>query len=219
MNYSGIIFDLDGTLLDTLEDLADSVNSILSEINLPQHPLEDYRYHVGKGMRNLITNVLPQEMRTAELIDRCVDMMFTEYGKRWDAKTKIYDGIPELLDTLTSMNMRMSVVSNKEHHFTLRVVDRFLGRWRFDAVFGERQGVPRKPDPAGLMEAAAVMGVEPRRIICLGDSGSDMTAAVSAGMLPVGALWGFRDRDELLGHGAKMLISGPLQLAEIICGH
>lgn len=214
MKYKGIIFDLDGTLLDTLEDLADSVNAILAELNLPLHSLADYRYHVGKGMRSLITNVLPAEARSDKLIDECIDRMFAEYGKRWDAKTHPYDGVPELLETLTAHNIPMSIVSNKEHHFTLRVTEKFLGRWKFRAVFGEREGVARKPDPVSLLEAAKIMGLGCEDIICLGDSGSDMTAAVNAGMHPVGALWGFRDAGELLQNGAEVLVRRPMELTD-----
>ena len=216
MKYTGIIFDLDGTLLDTLEDLADSMNAVLADLNLPQHPLSDYRLFVGKGMRNLITNVLPPEMRNDELIEKCFTAMFTEYGRRWDAKTHPYEGIPELLDALTDMKIQMSIVSNKDHYFTLRVVEKFLGKWKFHAVFGERQGIPRKPDPVSLIEAAGIMALRPAEIICLGDSGSDMTAAISAGMLPVGALWGFRDAEELKDHGAEVLLNNPVELLNLL---
>lgn len=216
MKYTGIIFDLDGTLLDTLEDLADSMNAVLAGLDLPQHPLSDYRYHVGKGMRNLITNVLPPELRNDELIENCFTAMFTEYGSRWDAKTQPYDGIPELLDALTAMKICMSIVSNKDHYFTTRVVEKFLGRWKFDAVFGERSGIARKPDPVSLIEAAGIMALSPGEIICLGDSGSDMTAAINAGMLPVGALWGFRDAQELLDNGAKKLLKKPGELLNLL---
>lgn len=216
MKFKGIIFDLDGTLLDTLEDLADSVNAILAGLNLPQHSLDDYRYHVGRGMRSLITNVLPAEMRSDKLLNECVARMFAEYGKRWDAKTRLYEGIDGLLDTLTAHNIPMSIVSNKEHHFTLRVTEKFLGRWKFSAVFGEREGVARKPDPVSLFEAAGIMELKCEDILCLGDSGSDMAAALNAGMYPVGALWGFRDADELLVHGAKVLVKHPVEVAELL---
>lgn len=215
MKYKGIIFDLDGTLLDTLEDLADSVNAILAGLGLPLHSLADYRYHVGKGMRSLITNVLPPELRDDKLIDECVGRMFVEYGRRWDARTHPYDGIPGLLDALAVRNIPMSIVSNKEHHFTLRVTEKFLGRWHFHAVFGERSGVARKPDPVSLLEAAGIMELRCGDIVCLGDSGSDMAAAVNAGMHPVGALWGFREAEELLSGGAKVLVKHPADLVKL----
>ena len=214
MKYKGIIFDLDGTLLNTLEDLADSVNAVLAGLDLPQHTLADYRYHVGRGMRSLITNVLPAGLRDEKLIDECCGKMFIEYGKRWDAKTRPYEGIPVLLDSLEAHNIPMSIVSNKEQHFTLRVVEKFLGKWKFQAVFGERKGVARKPDPVSLVEAAGIMELKCGDILCLGDSGSDMTAAVNAGMHPVGALWGFRDAGELLQNGAEVLVRRPMELTD-----
>ena len=216
MKYKGIIFDLDGTLLNTLEDLADSMNAVLAGLNLPLHPLSDYRYHLGRGMRSLISNVLPPELRSHELIEKCFTEIFTEYGKRWDSKTRPYEGIPGLLDDLTARGISMSIVSNKDHYFTVRVVEKFLGRWKFHAVFGERQGVARKPDPVSLVEAAGIMGLNSAEIICLGDSGNDMAAAVEAGMLPVGALWGFREAEELLACGAKVLVKQPPDMLPLI---
>ncbi|HNX25635.1 MAG TPA: HAD family hydrolase, partial [Spirochaetota bacterium] len=133
-----------------------------------------------------------------------------------DAKTHPYEGIPELLDSLSTHNIPMAIVSNKEQHFTLRVVEKFLGRWKFHAVFGEREGVARKPDPVSLLEAAGIMELRCGDILCLGDSGSDMAAAVNAGMHPVGALWGFREADELLVHGAEVLVKQPADLVRLL---
>lgn len=213
--FKGVIFDLDGTLLDTLEDLADSMNAVLGKMNLPQHPLTDYRYFVGKGMHNLVRNALPPDMREEGFVDSCFDRMFVEYGKRWDRKTRIYNGIPELLEALTVTGIRMSIVSNKAQHFTIPVVEKYLSRWKFCAVFGERQGVPRKPDPVSLIEAAEIMGLSHEEIVCLGDSGSDMTSALNAGMFPAGALWGFRGPEELISSGAEILIEHPMELLKL----
>lgn len=215
MNFEAVIFDLDGTLLDTLEDLSDSMNSVLERISLPPHSLSDYKILVGKGMLNLVTSALPPEMRTEERIDQCYTAMFEEYGRRWDKKTRPYEGIDILLDVLNQKKIKAAVLSNKLDQLTQLVVKKYLGRWRFEAVFGEREGVPRKPDPAGLLEISDMMNVPPDAIICLGDSGSDMTAAIKAGMYPAGALWGFRGRDELLSHGALKLFEKPVDLLEL----
>ncbi len=212
MKFKAVIFDLDGTLLDTLEDLADSMNTVLSAMSLPLIPLNEYKILVGKGMRNLVTSALPAEMRSEELIDRCYSAMFEEYGRRWCVKTRPYDGIPELLDGLASQGIPAAILSNKMDEITQLIVKKYLGRWKFEAVFGEREGVPRKPDPAGLLEIAGITGIPAAGIICLGDSGSDMTAAIAAGMYPVGALWGFRSRSELVGHGAEKVIETPPEL-------
>lgn len=212
MNFKAVIFDLDGTLLDTLDDLADSMNSVLGKMSLPLHSLSDYKTLVGKGMRNLVTYALPPELRTTEKVDECYAWMFEEYGRRWDVKTHPYDGIAELLEALTEKRVRMAILSNKVDVITQAVVKKYLGNWRFEAVFGERDNIPRKPDPAGLVEIAGLMKLPSEEIICLGDSGSDMTAALSAGMYPLGALWGFRDEDELLSHGALKVIARPEEL-------
>lgn len=215
MSFKAVIFDLDGTLLNTLEDLADSMNSVLHRLSLPPRPLSDYKILVGKGMRNLVTSALPPELRNDEKIEQCFNSMFEEYGRRWDIKTYPYEGIEELLTVLGRKNIRMAVLSNKLDHLTQLIVKKYLGRWDFDAVFGERDGVPRKPDPAGLFEISGIMNISPAEIICLGDSGSDMTAAISAGMYPAGALWGFRGREELVSHGAMRVFEKPVDLLEL----
>lgn len=216
MKCKAVIFDLDGTLLDTLDDLADSMNSVLAAMSLPLIPLNEYKILVGRGMRNLVTTSLPPELRSEELIDRCYSAMFEEYGRRWCIKTRPYDGIPELLDGLAVKEIPAAILSNKVDKITQLVVKKYLAGWKFEAVLGEREGVPRKPDPAGLLEIAGLMRIPADEIICLGDSGSDMTAALGAGMYPVGALWGFRSRSELVGHGAKKVIETPTELLAII---
>lgn len=215
MNFKAVIFDLDGTLLDTLEDLSDSMNSVLERLSLAAHTLSDYKILVGRGMRNLVTSALPPELRTKEIIEQCYTAMFEEYAGRWDKKTRPYKGIEELLTSLTGKNVAMAILSNKLDTLTQLVVQKYLGRWNFVAVFGEREGVPRKPDPAGLFEIAKIMNLSPDKILCLGDSGSDMTAAISAGMYPAGALWGFRGEEELTSHGALKVFEKPVDLLEL----
>lgn len=215
MNFKAVIFDLDGTLLDTLEDLSDSMNLVLESMSLPVHPLGDYKVMVGKGMRNLVTSALPPDMRKTDLIDKCYSAMFEEYGRRWDVKTSPYEGIDHLLNSLCQKNIRMAILSNKLDLLTQLVVKKYLGSWDFEAVFGEREGVPRKPDPAGLIEIAGIMNLSPGDVLCIGDSGSDMTAAINAGMYPAGALWGFRGREELISHGALRVFEKPVDLLEL----
>jgi len=215
MNFKAVIFDLDGTLLDTLADLSDSMNSVLERMSLPTHHLSDYKILVGRGMRNLVTSALPPEMRTGEIIEQCYTAMFDEYGRRWDKKTRPYEGIEELLTELGSKRIRMAILSNKLDTLTQLVVQKYLAKWNFEAVFGEREGVPRKPDPAGLFEIAGIMNITPAEILCLGDSGSDMTAAINAGMYPAGAQWGFRGREELISYGALKVFEKPADLLGI----
>lgn len=216
MKYRGAIFDLDGTLLDSLQDLADSMNQVLKSEGLPFHPVEDYKYFVGNGMYNLVMRTLPPEKREESYINHCYKLMNMEYEKRWADTTKPYEGIPELLDKLTNLKFKLAVLSNKPHRFTQLVVEKLLPHWKFDVVFGQRQGVPRKPDPAGAFEIAEILGIPPKEFLYFGDSGTDMTTAKAAGMFAVGVLWGFRTADELLESGADLLIEKPTDIFEFI---
>ncbi len=215
MKFKAVIFDLDGTLLDTLEDLADSMNSVLEIMGFTQHTINDYKVFVGKGLLNLVTQALPPESRTEENINSSFTRMLKVYGSRWDVKTHPYKGIEELLDELTARKISIAILSNKVNAITQSIVEKYFGRWKFEAVFGERDGVPRKPDPAALFEIAEIMKIRNNEILCLGDSGSDITAAINAGMYPVGALWGFRTAGELLANGAAKVISEPGELVKL----
>jgi phosphoglycolate phosphatase len=218
MRFKAVIFDLDGTLLDTIEDLADSMNSVLAAEGFPVHPVESYKYFVGTGVRNLVAKALPENYRDDATVERCVAAMRREYGLRWSNKTRPYEGIPELLDGLKESGVKMAVLSNKPDEFTRLITGKLLARWEFDVVFGERPMVPRKPNPAAALEIAAILGLNSGEILYLGDSGTDMQTARAAGMYAAGVLWGFRKADELLAAGAQSLISRPADLLDIIGG-
>ena len=210
--FKAVVFDLDGTLLDTLDDLADSMNHVLESNGFPIHDIDEYRYFVGNGLRNLATKALPPEHRNTETIDSAFNNMLKEYHKRWADKTIPYTGIPELLDQLTAKGIKLAILSNKEHGLTLKVVEKFLSKWKFEAVFGERIGIPRKPDPAAALEIIKILNIPAHDIIYLGDSGTDMQTATNSGMYAVGALWGFREAEELINSGAKRVIDTPGEL-------
>lgn len=216
MKYKAIIFDLDGTLMDTIEDLKDSMNSVLESHGFPTHDTETFKYFVGNGMRNLVIRSLPPEERNQAMIDSCFSQMREEYSKRWANKTKLYEGISELLDILKANNIKIAVLSNKVHEFTILMVNKFLAKWSFDVVLGERATVPRKPDPAGALEISSILGIPPEEFLYLGDSGTDMETANAANMYAIGVLWGFRKSDELLAAGAKNLIQRPLDLLDFL---
>jgi len=213
--YKAVIFDLDGTLLDTINDLADSMNSVLEHFNFPIHDTEAYKYFVGNGMRKLVERAFPETERTEENLKRGHAALLEEYNKRWDNKTRPYDGIPELLDALLEKGIKVAVLSNKAHEFTKLVVEKFLGKWKFDAVLGERNGLV-KPDPTGALEIAKQLGVETSECLYLGDTAVDMKTATSAGMHAVGVLWGFRKADELKEGGARILISHPAEVLDLL---
>jgi len=211
-----VLFDLDGTLLDTLEDLADSTNAALRQLGFPPHPTDAYRYFVGDGVTNLILRTLPEAHRDEPTVARAVDLMRRLYGEHWADKTRPYPGVPELLDALVARGVKMAVLSNKPHESTLLCVDRLLPRWRFHAVIGQSKAVPPKPDLAGVRTIIAQLGVPAEQFLYLGDTNTDMATANAAGMFAVGVLWGFRPADELREAGARVLIARPTDLLDLL---
>ena len=209
-----VIFDLDGTLLDTLEDLADAMNSVLRGRRLPIHPPAAYRRFIGEGVAKLVERALPENARQDSSIREGVAGMREAYAAMWNRKSRPYPGVPELLEDLKSRGVPMAVLSNKPHSFTRKVVDAYFGMERFEFVLGEKHG-RRKPDPAGALEIGASMGFAAGEICFLGDSGTDMETAGRAGMYPVGALWGYRTKEELEESGAEILLSRPAELIGI----
>jgi phosphoglycolate phosphatase len=216
MTYRAVLFDLDGTLVDTLQDLADSANYVLASSGFPQHEVQAYRYFVGSGVQALASMALPEDARDRQTVDIVASRIEEAYSRRWAEHTLPYPGIPELLDALTDLGIRMAVLSNKPQRSAELTVSRLLPRWHFDIVEGERPGVPLKPDPFAALQIARLMKMEPGEFLYLGDSATDMRTAVAAVMYPVGALWGFRTAQELLTGGAKALIQRPVDLLPLL---
>lgn len=216
MKFKAVLFDLDGTLLDTLEDLANSMNQVLLSFGLPTHEIPAYRYMVGEGVEVLVRRALPQDRLDEDTVARCMAGMREGYRRRWAETTRPYEGIPELLDGLTRRGLRLAVLSNKPDDMSKAVVGRFLSHWKFDPVWGARPGVPKKPHPAPLLEIARILGIHPEEFLYLGDTSTDMKAAQAAGMWPVGALWGFRTAEELLSSGARALLERPQGLLDLL---
>jgi phosphoglycolate phosphatase len=211
-----VIFDLDGTLLNTLEDIAASMNAALAANGFQTHPADAYRLLIGRGMMNLARAALPEDAREPAVVQKAAAAMRREYEKRWADKTRPYDGIPELLEKLCGAGIKTAVLSNKPDDFTRKCVGKFFPQYRFDAVLGEQPWIPKKPDPAAAFEIARQLGFSPAFFACLGDSDIDMQTAAAAGMLPLGALWGFRSAEELNEHGAQRLLDTPLDLIKLI---
>jgi len=216
---SAVIFDLDGTLLNTLKDLADCHNRILVSQGFPPHPEDAYRYFVGDGARKCVERTLPEAARTEQVINRCVQLQAQDYANNWHMATEEYEGITSLLEGLSENEIQIGVLSNKNHHFTELCIRHFFPNIAFDVVQGYMSGVPHKPDPAGALIIAAKMGVECPEIILLGDSAVDISTAIAAGMRGIGALWGFRTDRELIEAGATALLETPEQLLELIGLH
>ena len=216
MRLDGILFDLDGTLADTLEDLADAMDRVLRGAGLPGHGYAEYRRMVGHGIRQLVSAALPADRRDDPTVDACFAQMMADYGAHSLIKTHVYADVPELLAALRVRGLKLAVLSNKADEPTQRIVAALFADGVFDAVAGARTDVPLKPDPAGALLIAASLGLEPGRMLYVGDSPTDMRTALAAGMTPVGVSWGFRTRDELLEAGASALLDHPRELLGLL---
>lgn len=219
MRYKAVIFDLDGTLLDTLADLASSGNRMLEQLGFAPHPTEAYRYFVGDGMATLVERILPEQHRTPATLVKAIESFKEDYARNWAVETKMYPGIEEMLDGLTSMGVKICILSNKPDGFTTLCVDTLLPKWQFDPVHGQRDQVPKKPDPAGALEIIkqlATEATETKEILYVGDTAVDMQTAVGAQLDSVGVLWGFRDAEELQQNGATFLVSHPREIVDIV---
>ena len=210
------MFDLDGTLLDTLADLANAMNAALAELGFPTHPVEAYRYFVGDGIDTEAKRALPNDHHDSETIKKCVGLAAQYYGKCWSENTKPYPGILELLTSLQRRKIPMTVLSNKPHDFTKLIIEKLLSAWSFRIVRGVSDSTPTKPDAAGALQIAEELKIPPQRFLYLGDTNTDMQTADSAGMYALGALWGFRTADELLANGAKALVEKPQDVLKFL---
>lgn len=214
--FRAIIFDLDGTLLNTLSDLGNAVNRVLTKHNLPAHIIDAYRFFVGDGARMLIIRALPPQRRDESTINTCLDEFLKDYEQNADIQTEVYSGIAEMLDKLSDLGIKLAVLSNKPHKSAIKCMEAYFSKWKFEMILGQKETIPRKPDPAGALLIAGQIGIPAESFLYIGDSGVDMKTAVSAGMFPVGALWGFRTETELKDNGAKALLNHPADLFNLI---
>ncbi len=207
-----VLFDLDGTLTDTLTDIAAAMNRALLLHGLPEWPEEAYRYLVGDGAKVLSQRCVRDQQALAADVRATYQAYYQEHSL---VKTQPYPGVPEMLAGLAAAGVKLAVLSNKPDADTKAVVRHFFPEVPFAVVRGQLEGQPLKPDPAGALRVAAEMGIPPENFLYLGDTAVDMTCATAAGMHPVGALWGFRTAEELLESGAEHLLHRPEELLNL----
>jgi phosphoglycolate phosphatase len=214
MTIQAVIFDLDGTLLDTLQDIANAGNYALTQLGMPTHDPQAYRWFVGDGADVLVQRILPKDRQ-----DLCADCLrhFKAYYKDHAAETtRVYPGMNGLLDGLVARKVQLAVLTNKPHPTAQTVISHYFPRWQWKAVHGHRDDVPKKPDPTAALAIARELKLEPAQIVFLGDSHVDMNTARNAGMIGIGAGWGFRTREELLESGAREVLEHPSELITVL---
>ncbi len=215
MKVEGIIFDLDGTLVHTIEDIAGAANVLFERHGLPQHGIDYYLNWIGNGAVKFIEKAYGKPVSGEQLIAYVNEFKEIYEGNLHDQST-VYEGVPELLDTLVGKGIRISILSNKPDELTKKVVAFYLSEWPLLPVFGQRKEVPRKPDSAGAVEIAEMMDIEPSKILFVGDSDNDILTAQSAGMIPVGVSWGYGRLLKEPVEGDYQMIHQPSELLKLI---
>ena len=214
MPTHAVIFDLDGTLADTLADIADAMNHVLAQHGFPTHATADYPKWIGGGVRALVEGALPEGARVD--VDEAVAAFRARYGAHILDKTRPYDGIPDVLAALAARGLPLAVLSNKPDPATREVTGKLFPDVPFREVRGDRAGTPKKPDPTAARAIAASLGIAPEACAFVGDSGVDVETAKRASMRAIGVLWGFRGRDDLEAAGADAIAERPADLLTLL---
>lgn len=216
MKVNAIIFDLDGTLLNTINDISESMNRVLIENNLPIHPTKSYFNFIGNGALKLVERAVPNEKNHKILLDTYLKRYREIYEENWNIETKPYKDIDLMLASLKHLEIPISVLSNKPHSDVLKCIEYFFETNTFAEVSGQKNGIPHKPAPDGVFNIINKLGVNKKETIFVGDSSVDIKTAKAACITSVGVSWGFRTKEELLDNGADYIIDNPLELLKII---
>ena len=211
--YKAAIFDMDGTLVDTLADLHDSVNEMLAHYNLPLRTLDEVRQFVGNGARKLMIRSLPADK--ADLVDEALDYYNGCYARNCLKKVKPYDGIIEFLAALEAKKIPLGICTNKQHFAAVAIAEKILAPIKCAYVSGDEPDQPRKPDPTRALKIAKSFGVVAEDVAYFGDTAVDIQTAINAGFLPVGVTWGFRPRSELVDSGTKIIVDHPKECLRV----
>ena len=212
--YKAAIFDMDGTLTDTLEDLYDSVNEMLAHYGFPLRTLDEVRQFVGNGARKLMIRALPADK--ADFVDTALAYYDGCYARNCLNKVKPYAGIPELLAALEAKKIPLGICTNKQHFAAVDIAEKVLAPIKFSAVSGDEPNQPRKPDPTRALAIAKKIRVAAEDVAYFGDTAVDIQTALNAGFLAVGVTWGFRPRSELVDSGAQVIVETPQEILERI---
>jgi len=215
MKFKAVLFDLDGTLVNSLIDIADSINKVLQERNFPTHSYEIINDFIGSGLRNLVTKALPETHKDEATIESTFQAMMATYRENCTNKTSAYDGIMELLYQLKSRNIKLAVLSNKADELTKKIGQSLFPDY-FEIVMGLKNETTKKPNPSVAIQISTDLGCLPEEVLYVGDSGIDMQTAKNANMYALGVLWGYRPKEELLAEGAQSIINHPLELIELL---
>ncbi|MGI6279567.1 MAG: HAD family hydrolase [Acutalibacteraceae bacterium] len=210
-----VLFDLDGTLINSLDDLADSANYVLNRSGYPTHGTEKYKYFVGNGIPKLIERILPEDKRTNDIKLKLLNDFLNRYRLHCMDKTRPYEGMTELIKRLKNDGYHLAVVTNKAHEMAVKITEKFF-YGSFSVICGKQDGFPAKPDPQLTLKIIEDLGLAPKDCAFVGDSGVDVLTAKNAGCISIGALWGFRTRQELIDSGADFLAETPLEIFDIL---
>ena len=211
MMNRAIIFDLDGTLLNSLDDLADACNIVLQGRGFPTHPTGAYKIFIGDGLAVLMQRIVPKETEE-ETVQACCNEFAQVYKNCWHAKSKLYDGISTMLSDLVDDGITLAILSNKPDAFTQIIVEHFLRDVPFKYIAGQKKDIPKKPDPAGAIYAAKILGIPAENTIFVGDSAGDIQTGRRAGMKTIGVSWGFRTEEELRANKADKIVHSPEEI-------
>ncbi len=211
----GVIFDLDGTLINSLTDIALCMNEVLTEFGHKTHPIEDYNYFVGDGALVLSQNALPKQISQEEVL-KVFERFKEHYDQNIYDNTQPYEGILELLEKLEKEQFKLGILSNKPHQFTLAYAKKFFSHLNFQEIHGQKEHIEKKPDPTGALHIAQEFKLQPQEIFYVGDTSTDMKTAHNARMKSIGVAWGFRPIEELIEYKAHFIANSPQELFEII---
>ncbi len=214
MSLKAVLFDLDGTLVNTLADLCYGVNRELEKYNFPTHPEDAFKYFAGNGIPKMVERALPDDV-DEELKQKITSDFLSYYADHYADRSYAYKGVPELVKALKEKGLLIAVVTNKADEVANLVVNKCYGDI-FDFIMGQRKGLPPKPDPTAAKIVMQELGVTPDECVFVGDTGVDVLTGANSGAYPIGVLWGFREREELTENGAKSIIENPMELIEII---